>query len=83
VKTITGGKTVVDPAGYRVDLYYASSGVETSVSDTTAPFTFANVPMGLHAIYLVKTSNPQAGTIAGQDTVVVRAVSTAAVEIWF
>ena len=83
VKTIQGGKTIVDPAGYRVDLYYASNGVQTSVSDTTAPFTFDNVPMGLHAIQVVKTSNPQAGSIVGQDTIVVRAGSTAAVEIWF
>ena len=27
VKTIAGGKTVVDPVGYRVELFYASSGV--------------------------------------------------------
>jgi general secretion pathway protein G len=83
LKQVQGGKTIVDPSGYRVDLYYASSGVETSVSDTTATYSFANVPIGLHAVRVVKTSNPQSGTVVGQDTFVVRAGSTAAVEIWF
>ncbi len=83
VKTITGGKTVVDPSGYRVDLYYASNGTEQVVSDETAPYTFANVPMGIHAVYLVKTSNPQSGSIRAEDTLVVRPGSTTAVELWF
>jgi general secretion pathway protein G len=83
VKRIQGGKTIVDPAGYRVDLYYASNGAQSSVSDTSAPFTFANVPIGLHAVRVVKTSNPKAGSIVGEDTIVVRAVSTTAIEIWF
>lgn len=83
VKTITGGKTIVDPAGYRVDLFYANGGVEASLADTTAPFSFSNVPMGVHAIRVVKTVNPQAGTIVAQDTIVVRPSSTTAVELWF
>lgn len=66
-----------------MDLYYASNGAETSVSDTTGPFSFSNVPMGIHAIRVVKTSNPGAGNIVSQDTVVVRSGSTAAAELWF
>ena len=83
VKTISGGKTVVDPAGYRIDLYYASSGAEQTVQSLTAPFSFANVPMGIHAIYVVKTVDPDAGTVVAQDTVVIRPGSTTAVELWF
>jgi prepilin-type N-terminal cleavage/methylation domain-containing protein len=83
VKTITGGKTLVDPAGYRVDLFYANGGVESSLADTAAPFSFSNVPMGVHAIHVVKTVNPQAGTIVAQDTIVVRPSNTTAVELWF
>ena len=83
VKTIAGGKTVVDPTGYRVDLYYASNGAQTSVSDAGGPFTFSNVPMGLHAVRVVKTSNPNSGTIVAQDTVVVRPGATTAAELWF
>lgn len=83
VKTITGGKTVVDPAGYRVDLYYASAGAQTSVSDTAMPFVFTGVPMGLHALRVVKTNNPNAGAIMVEDTVVVRPGTTNAVELWF
>jgi general secretion pathway protein G len=83
VKTITVGKTIVDPAGYRVDLFYANGGVESSLADTAAPFSFSNVPMGVHAIRVVKTVNPQAGAIVAQDTIVVRPSSTTAVELWF
>jgi hypothetical protein len=83
VKTITGGKTIVDPAGYRVELFYANSGAEASLNDTVAPFSFSHVPMGVHAIRVVKTSNPQAGTVVAQDTIVVRPSSTSAVELWF
>jgi prepilin-type N-terminal cleavage/methylation domain-containing protein len=83
VKTISGGKTVVDPNNYRVDVYYPNNGVETVVSDTTAPFTFANIPMGLHAVRVVKTNNPNQGSIVAQDTIVIRPGSTAAAELWF
>jgi general secretion pathway protein G len=83
VKTITGGKTVVDPAGYRVDLYYASAGVQSSVSDAGTPFTFSAVPMGLHAVRVVKTSNPGSGTVMVEDTIVVRPATTTAAELWF
>jgi prepilin-type N-terminal cleavage/methylation domain-containing protein len=83
VKTISGGKTVVDPAGYRVDLYYPSNGTEAALSDTAAPFSFNNVPMGARALRVVKTSNPNAGSIVAQDTIVVRPGSTTAAELWF
>jgi general secretion pathway protein G len=83
VKTITSGKTIVDPAGYRVDLFYANGGVESSLADTAAPFSFSNVPMGVHAIRVVKTVNPQAGAVVAQDTIVVRPSNTTAVELWF
>jgi len=83
VKTITGGKTLVDPAGYRVDLFYANGGVETALADTASPFSFSNVPMGVHAIRVVQTVNPGAGTVAAQDTIVVRPSNTTAVELWF
>lgn len=83
VKTISGGKTVVDPGGYRVDLYYANAGVQAVVSDAAAPFTFSGVPMGLHAVRVVKTSNPNSGSTMVEDTVVVRPVTTNAAELWF
>ena len=83
LKTIQGNKTLTDPAGYRVDLYYASDGVEASLSDNAAPFSFSNVPMGPHAILVVKTSNPQAGSTVAEDTVVVRSNSTSALDMWF
>jgi hypothetical protein len=83
VKTIIGGKTVVDPVGYRVELLYASSGAETLLGDAAAPFSFSNVPMGIHAIRVVKTSNPNAGSIVSQDTITVRPGSTTAAELWF
>ena len=83
VKTMTGNKTVVDPAGYRVELFYASSGTEAALSDTAAPFSFTSVPMGIHAVRVVKTSNPNAGTVVSQDTITVRPTSTTAAELWF
>jgi hypothetical protein len=83
VKTIASGKTIVDPAGYRVELFYATGGVESSLADTAAPFSFSNVPMGVHAIRVVKTVNPQAGAVVAQDTIVVRPSNTTAVELWF
>lgn len=83
VKTMSGQRTVVDPAGYRVDLYYPSDGRESSLSDTSAPFSFTNVPMGIRAIRVVKTTNPNAGSVVAQDTVIVRPGSTTAAELWF
>jgi general secretion pathway protein G len=83
VKTTTSGKTVVDPAGYRVDLFYASNGSEAFLSDTSTPFSFSNVPSGLHAVRVVKTSAPDPGTVMVLDTVVVRPGSAVAAELWF
>lgn len=83
VRTMQGNKVIVDPSGYRVDLYYAVNGSETSISDASSPFTFSDVPMGLRALRVVKTSNPKAGSIVSEDVVVVRPGGTAAVELWF
>jgi general secretion pathway protein G len=83
VKTITGNKTVVDAPGYRVELFYPRSGAEASLADAAAPFSFSNVPSGIHAVRVVKTSNPNAGTIVAQDTITIRPGSTTAVELWF
>jgi type II secretory pathway pseudopilin PulG len=83
VKTLQGQKVIVDPSGYRVDLYYVNSGVEASVSNAATPFTFSNVPMGLHAVRVVKTSNPNSGSTMVEDTVVVRPGTTNAAELWF
>jgi hypothetical protein len=83
VKTVTNRKTIVDPTGYRVELLYANSGVEATLSDTSAPFSFSNVPMGLHAVRVVKTTNPKAGSVVSQDTLTVRPGSTTAAELWF
>ena len=49
VMTISGGKTLVDPAGSRVDLFSASGGDEASLADGAPPLGFSNVPMGVHA----------------------------------
>jgi hypothetical protein len=83
LKTTQGQKTIVDPAGYRADLFYANNGVEASLSDTTAPFSFTNVPMGIHAVRIVKTTNPGSGSIVAQDTLFVRPGSSTAAELWF
>lgn len=83
VKTMSGQRVVVDPSGYRVDLYYPSDGREVSLSDGSGPFSFTGVPMGIRAVRVVKTSNPQAGSVLSEDTIVVRPGSTTAAELWF
>jgi prepilin-type N-terminal cleavage/methylation domain-containing protein len=83
VKTLQGQRTVVDPTGYRVEVFYPSNGAEVSISDTASPFSFTNLPMGPRAVRVVKTSNPSAGSVVAQDTVIVRPGSTAAAELWF
>lgn len=84
VKTIQGNKTIVDPAGYEVRLYYSNGGVEAMLADGTSPFVFDNVPMGLHAVQVVKTSNPQAGSVVAQETITSQGQGrTTAVELWF
>jgi hypothetical protein len=72
VKTIVSGQTLVDPAGYRAELLYANSGAEATLTDNAPPFSFSNVPMGIHAVRVVKTTNPNAGSIVSQDTITVR-----------
>jgi prepilin-type N-terminal cleavage/methylation domain-containing protein len=83
VKTLQGQRTVVDPAGYRVDLFYANDGQESQVTSASPPFTFSGVPIGLHAVRVVKTTNPNLGSTMVEDTVVVRPGTTNAAELWF
>jgi prepilin-type N-terminal cleavage/methylation domain-containing protein len=56
VKGLSGRRTVVDPSGCRVELFYASNGSENVVSDNSSPFTFTNVAMGVHAIRVTSCS---------------------------
>jgi general secretion pathway protein G len=83
VKTMSGSKISVDPSGYRVDLLFADGGAEDDIRDTSAPFTFTNVPMGVHAIRVVKTTPPSSGSVVASDTIVVRPNSTTTIELWF
>lgn len=39
--------------------------------------------MGIHAIRVVKTANPNLGLVVAEDTIVIRQGSTTAVELWF
>ena len=83
IKNMVGARVFVDPSGYRVDLYYPDNGAQASLSDATAPFSFANVPQGPRALRVVKTGNPNAGSIVAEDTIVVRPGSSVAAELWF
>jgi general secretion pathway protein G len=83
VKNLVGARTFVDPVGYRVDLYFPQNGAQQSLSDSTAPFSFANVPQGPRALRVIKTTNPGAGTTVAEDTIVVRPGSSVAAELWF
>lgn len=67
VKTIAGGKTISDPAGYDVRLYYANGGAEAFLTDGAGPFIFANLPMGLHALQVIRRSG---GAVVSQETTV-------------
>lgn len=84
VKTIVSNKTVVDPAGYDVTLYYSNGGTQASLSDSASPFVFDNVPMGLHHIQVIKRGNPQNGSIVARETVLTQGSGrTTPVELWF
>jgi general secretion pathway protein G len=85
VKTVKGRRTVVDPNDVRVELFYAANGSENRVSDSNAPFTFTNVPMGIHAIHVVNSNGNGNGngSVVSQDTIVVHPASTTAAELWF
>lgn len=83
VKQQIAVKVIVDPIGYRVDVYYANNGAQATLSDTVAPFSFTNLPQGLHAVRVVKTTPPDAGSVVSEDTVAVRPNGTAAAELWF
>lgn len=66
VKTITGGKTINDPAGYDVRLYYSNDGAEAFLTDGAGPFIFTSVPMGLHAVQVIRRST---GAVVSQETI--------------
>lgn len=83
VKTILDKKTINDPDGYAVDLYYASGGVQSVVRDSSPPFRFDNVPMGLHAIQVVRLTGPGGSGVVAQDTITLRPGATALAELWF
>jgi general secretion pathway protein G len=80
VKTTQGQKVIVDPNNYRVRLYYANDGAQASVTDSADPFSFTNVPPGVHAVRVERTNN---GNVVAEDTIVVRPGSATAVELWF
>ena len=56
------------------------------LSDAFAPPaapTIIGVPMGVHAVRVVRTVNPQAGTVVARDTIVFRPSSTTPAGLWF
>ncbi len=48
-------------------LYYANGGGEAFLIDGAGPFVFANVPMGLHALRVIRRSS---GAVVSQETTV-------------
>jgi general secretion pathway protein G len=60
--------TTIDPPNYEVRLYYSMNGKEQVVIDREKPFVFDYVPMGLHAIQVVHTSDQELRT---EETVAV------------
>lgn len=84
VKTIVANKTVVDPAGYDVTLYYSNGGIQASLLDPASPFVFDNVPMGLHHIQVIKRTSPNIGSIVARETILTQGNGrTTPVELWF
>jgi general secretion pathway protein G len=80
VKTMQGNKVVVDPNTHRVEIYYADDGDEDSLTDNNGPFSFTNLPIGLHAVRVVRKNN---GNVVAEDTITVRPNATTAAELWF
>ena len=81
LKTIVEKKTVNDPAGYVVDLYYSNGGTQSVVRDNNPPFRFDNVPMGLHAVQVVRTQG--GGQVVAGETISLRRGAAALLELWF
>ena len=79
VKQLVDKKITTDPAGYVVDLYYANSGVQAFVRDSTAPFRFDGVPAGLHAIQVIRT---QGGQVVAGETISLKRGGTYLAEMW-
>lgn len=78
VKSLLGVKTHNDPPGYVVDLYYSNGGVQVVVRDSSAPFRFDNVPMGLHAVQVIGPT----GAVAAGETISLRPGAAQVVELW-
>ncbi len=81
VKEQVGNATFTDPTTYDVKLYYSNGGTQAVLTDSAPPFVFDNVPMGLHAVQVIRR---QQGTLKAEDTVASRGSGqTTAVELWF
>ena len=78
VKQVVDKRIVNDPAGYVVDLYYSNGGAQAVVQDSSPPFRFDNVPIGLHAVQVVSTG----GTVATGETITLRRGAAVNVELW-
>lgn len=78
VKTVLDRRTLNDPPGYVVDLYYSNGGVEAVVRDSTPPFRFDNVPMGVHAVQVIGPT----GAVAAGETISLPRGGTRVVELW-
>lgn len=80
VKTSTGQRVRTDPAGYFVRLYFASEGTQAFLLDDLPPFVFEGVPMGLHAVELIRQSD---GALIASDTIAsLGGGQTKLVELW-
>lgn len=72
------GSVAVDPPGYSVLLHYANQGRPAALVAASAPFLFENVPMGLHAIQVIRN-----GIVVAQDTIAsLGGGQTKLVELW-
>lgn len=80
IKQVVDKRIVNDPAGYVVDLYYSAGGTQSVVRDSSRPFRFDNVPMGLHAVQVVHTEGGD--QVAAGETISLRRGATALVELW-
>ncbi|MEX2270831.1 MAG: prepilin-type N-terminal cleavage/methylation domain-containing protein [Vicinamibacterales bacterium] len=78
VKAILEKRTLNDPAGYVVDLYYSNGGVQTVVRDSSPPFRFDDVPAGLHAVQVIGPT----GAVAAGETIGLPRGGTRVVELW-
>lgn len=78
VKSLVGKVILNDPPSYVVDLYYSDGGVQAVVRDSSPPFRFDNVPMGLHAVQVIGPT----GAVAVGETISLRPGAAQVVELW-